>query len=114
MTTPETKWTPEPWAIEDDVPMKGWNHYAITARHVGWDSWMICSVTPMHLKRETDEANAQRIVACVNACASMQDPAAEIAAMREALQELLAVFKPEEEHHFQARDRALNILGGAQ
>ena len=30
-------------------------------------------------------AKAERIVACVNACAKMADPAAEIAAMREAL-----------------------------
>lgn len=36
------------------------------------------------------EANAARIVACVNACAGMTDPAAEIAALREALANMLA------------------------
>lgn len=32
-------------------------------------------------------AKAGRIIACVNACAGMADPAKEIAAMREAIQE---------------------------
>ena len=32
-------------------------------------------------------AKAERIIACVNACSKMADPAAEIAAMREAIKE---------------------------
>ena len=37
-----------------------------------------------------NEANATRLVACVNACAGMTDPAAQIKAMRDALKGLLA------------------------
>ena len=33
------------------------------------------------------EANAARIVACVNACAGMTDPAAQIKALRDALED---------------------------
>lgn len=35
------------------------------------------------------DRNAHRIVACVNACVGMADPAAEIATLREALAELV-------------------------
>lgn len=37
-----------------------------------------------------DRANANRIVACVNACAGMADPASEIAALKAQRDELLA------------------------
>ena len=36
--------------------------------------------------QSNDRANAARIVACVNACAGMTDPAAQIKALRDALE----------------------------
>ena len=46
-------------------------------------------------------AKAERIIACVNACSKMADPAAEIAAMREAIREayealMLAPYRDQE------------------
>jgi hypothetical protein len=38
---------------------------------------------------EIDDAKIQRAVSCVNACAGMADPAAEITAMREAIREAI-------------------------
>lgn len=35
-----------------------------------------------------DDVKIQRAVACVNACASMRDPAAEIQALRDALESI--------------------------
>ena len=40
-----------------------------------------------------DKANANRIVACVNACAGMADPASEIAALKAQRDELLEACK---------------------
>jgi hypothetical protein len=40
-----------------------------------------------------DEANASRIVACVNACAGMEDPAAEIERLKAQRDELLAALE---------------------
>ena len=45
------------------------------------------------------EANATRIVATVNACAGMEDPTAEIAAMRWALERILRCPEAEIVHH---------------
>lgn len=41
------------------------------------------------VKAEIVHANKARAVACVNACAGMSDPAADIAAMRDALEEAI-------------------------
>ena len=40
---------------------------------------------------EHDEANAERIVACVNDCEGMADPGAEIAKLRQDKAELLDI-----------------------
>ena len=71
----KTKHTPEPWAIglskESFV-----NDHKVIGYAIG--------------RFNTDEekkANAARIVECVNACAGMEDPAFEIAFLREQLRE---------------------------
>lgn len=46
----------------------------------------------MALTKNGSVCDANRAVACVNACAGMADPAAEIDAMREALREAHDVF----------------------
>ena len=74
----KTKHTPEPWAIglskESFV-----NDHKVIGYAIG--------------RFNTDEekkANAARIVECVNACAGMENPAAEIAALRARVAELEA------------------------
>lgn len=66
MTNPPTnqqKWTPGPWAIEENVKAGGIIHLAVTARQHGAEDWMPCSVTPMHKVRTVDYANARLIAA---------------------------------------------------
>lgn len=72
---PAARHTPEPWRIRGTT-------YGYTKRDVlgpphddGGDYAPIC-------KSNCDE-NAARIVACVNACAGLSDPAAELARLRE-------------------------------
>jgi len=71
--------TPEPWA---------------TVHHASGQQSLI-QANQKHLaecwsmdKEINSEANAARIVQCVNACAGMDDPAAEIAALRARIEEL--------------------------
>lgn len=78
--------TPEPWNV-DEVFWRG----AIPYECPEWsiqnksihdeNGWSICMVQGDNNKPM--QANAVRIVACVNACTGMADPAAEIAALRE-------------------------------
>ena len=73
--------TPEPWAVGVGVDGTWGRHHA----HVRTDniplpiaSTVFFGITP----REECEANAARIVACVNALAGIPDPAAEMARLR--------------------------------
>lgn len=48
-----------------------------------------CFASPRYaLNVKTSDANAARVVACINACKGMEDPAAEIAALRARVAEL--------------------------
>lgn len=75
----EQKWTPEPWKVD--------KYGSITAN--GRDTVLIqgaassCSAGP---SRDIGNANRDRVIACVNACAGMDDPAAEIAKLRRDLE----------------------------
>lgn len=74
MTGPHTK---EPWRLSEGRPD---NIEGVFVEGCLRDSWCrdpVCS-----------EEDAARIVACVNACAGMDDPAAEIAKMRDALERI--------------------------
>ena len=67
------KHTPEPWLVDPDEP----TIHAIDRRVLIAD----CRVTQVAATRPprepgVDDANADRIVACVNACAGIADPAA--------------------------------------
>jgi len=68
--------TPEPWQIER---LPG------NIRLLGKGRQFIARIEGTDPKRDEDKANAARIVACVNACEGMHDPAAEIKALRDAL-----------------------------
>lgn len=98
MTKPHTK---EPWRTDPNQPD---NIERVFYEGCLRDSWCrdpICS-----------EADAARIVACVNACAGMDDPAAEIEQLRTAL---LRIAKPERfylsEQFKWAQDIAMEALG---
>lgn len=66
--------TPEPWCTNGreigDSPMM----YTKISNSISGNSY------------EQAEANAARIVACVNACGGMEDPAREIAELRQAVE----------------------------
>ena len=72
-----SKHTPEPWklwgdkeAVVMDCPLH--------SKH-GFIAVMACNED---VSAKTSSANAKRIVTCVNACAGMSDPAAEIAELK--------------------------------
>jgi hypothetical protein len=81
-----TKHTPEPW---------GWNMHDMDGRtkwYIREHPWhhagpvaqggrAICKVSAV-VGNTAARANASRIVACVNACAGIEDPASELARLR--------------------------------
>jgi hypothetical protein len=73
--------TPEPWNHSADLP-----HHGCRLIHAA-DGYLVADAGRI-TRRTGDEmdSNARRIVACVNACAGMKDPQAEIAALRAALE----------------------------
>ncbi len=78
-----SKHTLEPWSVAcGEGHHEGW--VVITAKHAG-----MTAETPLaKISDVCGDAmpDAARIVACVNACAGMDDPAAEIATLREHAQ----------------------------
>lgn len=76
----EGEHTPEPWACDPDSI----GHiYAVGDKRATGACGNVLTYTGRPL--EERRANARRIVACVNACAGMADPAADIARMLAAL-----------------------------
>lgn len=71
------QWTPEPW---HSSPSGG-------ARMIHSDLGLIIADTPGELP--IDKPNAERIVACVNACTGIQEPEKAIQGAREAIQAAL-------------------------
>lgn len=70
-------WTPEPWKVKE--------HLYRTPRDVLKDY----SIEHNGAQIMTGaKLNADRIVACVNACKGMADPKAEIAALRDTLEQI--------------------------
>ena len=78
---------PEPWVIETHESDEGVDALYIVSHpmpeYENGDLRPVCLLTTEANRDELDDANAARIVACVNACAGMEDPAAEIARLRE-------------------------------
>lgn len=66
----ENKHTPEPWAIDpDDRPNMHWNNHIVSEAN---PNIAICFMAHDGTEQnERGEANARRIVACVNACAGI-------------------------------------------
>ena len=67
----ENKHTPEPWAIyPDDRPNMHWNNHIVSEANTNIAiSFMAHDGTELN---ERGEANARRLVACVNACAGLE------------------------------------------
>jgi hypothetical protein len=82
----DTKHTAEPWIVCEKLSGSE-NHQGFTIRSRG--GWAIAVVNPLDQHGTGGKANADRIVACVNACRGMADPAAEITRLRTANEELL-------------------------
>lgn len=78
----DMKHTPEPWSIVTDeregIIIKGSESDFIAWSHDYED----CG----NSNTDNHEFNFARIAACVNACAGMENPAAEIAKLREAVE----------------------------
>ena len=78
--------TPEPWQHSADLP-----HHGCRLIHAA-DGYLVADAGRI-TRRTGDEmdSNARRIVACVNACEGMADPAKEIAALRAVQDEALGL-----------------------
>lgn len=91
--------TPEPWKVDD-------SEFPAIGNVVDCDNEQVCQTserkgyTAPLSQLEIRKANAARIVACVNACAGMEDPAAEIQALRMDLADYIA------QHHCQVQQIA--------
>ena len=80
--TQETTHTPEPWDWHGP-----WSVYK-GCNIIDGNVADILQVNHDYEANDWDEAAAARIVACVNACEGMADPAAEIAELRARVAEL--------------------------
>ena len=85
----KTKHTPEPWRVFKSEQVyihgiDGKNQESVMVFLTEIEAEEIGSLLP----QERQNANISRIVDCVNACAGMEDPAAEIAALRQRISEL--------------------------
>jgi len=74
-----SKHTPEPWVADDrhDLETNFYSDDATGSIIGGCQEYMFA-----HRDIEERRANARRIVTCINACAGMADPAAEIAELK--------------------------------
>ena len=81
-----SKHTPEPWHIQPDP----WPPSIRDGEHGAEIAYAKSPYTNPEY-RTLERANGDRIVACVNACTGLADPAAEIKAMREKIAALEAV-----------------------
>lgn len=78
-TTTETKHTPGPWYVEQPYQEPG----AYIA--CKWTTALVCKMfKAADCSAEQVEANASRIVACVNACEGIENPGEALEAFRKA------------------------------
>lgn len=73
--------TPEPWIADGSCRIQG-----NAPQHMYDIAHM--KLMPFHVLNVSAKANAARIVACVNACAGIPDPAAELARLRHRASDL--------------------------
>ena len=82
-----SKHSPEPWS--SDINSSDWHQ--IRSSDKNWIADTCASMCDGNIP--LGEANAARIVACVNACAGMEDPAVEIEKLKRQRDELLNLVK---------------------
>jgi hypothetical protein len=78
------KHTPEPWAR--------WGSDQVASTVTGKIVAEVPAYTLSGKVKNEDQANAERIVACVNACAGIEDPSA-VQEMRKALSEVFSMIE---------------------
>ena len=76
-----SKHTPEPWG-----------NSKLRLCFIEFEKLGITAIIPQYADEEA-KANTRRIVTCVNACAGMDDPAAEIEKLRRQRDELLGLVR---------------------
>lgn len=89
--------TPEPWivctnSLDNSLSVEQ-DRAALEAAGSTEEPTIVASVDDMGdgLSREIGEANAARIVACVNACAGLEDPESDLDSARAILGQVLAL-----------------------
>ena len=82
-----SKHTPEPWKYEKEL--SAWCDEWLISMDAGDRGRGICIAETRPGSAAGGQENASRIVTCVNACAGMADPAAEIAELKRQRDELL-------------------------
>lgn len=92
----ENKHTPEPWAIDpDDRPNMHWNNHIVSEAN---PNIAICFMAHDGTEQnERGEANARRVVACVNACAGIPTEALESGEARSVRDELATIAELEKQ-----------------
>lgn len=99
-TSTTTKHTAEPWGVENDI-------YCARRIYACGDGSRIVDVCG-DSEEAGDMANADRIVACVNACTGMEDPANGI----EKARTLLRLLSSKQDGVGHQAAEALRALGG--
>lgn len=84
------KHTPEPWFDDRATHDEPYQNIKILGDENRGICWLWIDDAPVDDWNAEQRANASRIVTCVNACAGMADPAAEIAELKRQRDELLA------------------------
>ena len=105
--------TPEPWSIN---AYEQWDKFGPIKRAsivAQWDNGFseTLLIATVNTTKQI-EANAARIVACVNACAGMVDPSEEIARLRAAVAASRALHEEKQERALAALDEAFGGEAG--
>ena len=82
--------TPEPWFDDRATHDQPYQNIKILGDENRGICWLWIDDAPVDDWNAEQRANAARIIDCVNACADMTDPAAEIAELKRQRDELLA------------------------
>ena len=88
-----SKHTPEPWFDDRATHDELYQNIKILGDENRGICWLWIDDAPVDDWNSEQRANANRIVTCVNACAGMANPAAEIAEMKRQRDELLGLVK---------------------
>lgn len=97
-----SKHTPEPWLDDRATHDDPYQNIKILGDENRGICWLWIDDAPVDDWNTEQRANANRIVTCINACAGMTDPAAEIAELKRQRDELLGIVKAVSYHSIPA------------